>query len=366
MKAVRQPVDRVFLALILGELLFGLIMLASASGPLSYHRLNNGWYYISHQIIAGVVPGLLGMWFFARMDSRRFERYALPVFGLSLALLCLVFVPGVAAKFGTSKSWIMIGGWFSFQPIEFFKLAFIVYVAAVFAKEKRQPGEAFLPAALALGVGGVLLMMQPDLGGMVLVTMVFLTMIFAGGVPLYYFAGLVLLGAGGFIAFAKAAAYRAARLTVFLHPELDPQGIGYQINQALLAIGSGGFWGLGYGHSRQKYSYLPEVMNDSIFPIVAEELGFVLSLGIIILVGAIFWRGVAIARGCRDRFGRLAAIGIVSWLFFQSVFNIGAMLGLLPLTGLPLPFVSYGGTSMAITLWSAGVVLSISRGTGRG
>jgi cell division protein FtsW len=206
-------------------------------------------------------------------------------------------------------------------------------------------------------------MLQPDMGSLLILAGIFFVMLFAAGVPFLYLGILAVAGGGAFFVFAKSAAYRAARLMVFLHPELDPQGVGYQINQAFLAIGSGGLFGVGFGHSQQKHSYLPEVMNDSIFPIIAEELGFFLALGLIVLIAAVFFRGLKIARGARDPFGRLLVVGIIGWLVIQSFLNIGAMLGLLPLTGVPLPLVSYGGTAIAVTLWSVGIVLSVSRGS---
>ena len=155
--------------------------------------------------------------------------------------------------------------------------------------------------------------------------------------------------------------YRAARLTTFLHPELDPQGIGYHINQAFLAIGSGGFWGRGFGHSRQKFQYLPEATGDSIFAIMAEELGFIICVLIIFLFIFLMYRGLKTAKGSIDQFGRLLAIGIVSWFTFQAFFNISSMIGLLPMTGIPLPFISYGGTALAVTMAAFGILINISK-----
>jgi cell division protein FtsW len=210
----------------------------------------------------------------------------------------------------------------------------------------------------------VLLALQPDLGSLLILAAIFAVMIFSAGVPMSYILAVTIAGGGALYAFAKTAAYRVARLTVFLHPELDPQGIGYQISQSLLAIGSGGLWGVGLGHSQQKYSYLPQAMSDSIYPIIAEELGFFFALALVVLIAAIFLRGLKIAKAAHDPFGRLMTIGIVSWLAVQSFLNIGAMIGVLPLTGVPLPLVSYGGTAMVLNLCSIGGVLSISRRNG--
>ena len=362
MTSKRQPVDKVFLTLVLVELFFGFVMLTSASMPLSYGRFHSSWSYMLHQLVEGIIPGLLGLWIFSRLDYHRWQRWAPQILLGALALMVLVFIPGISAKYGTANHWIMIGSFFSLQPVEVLKMALIIYLAALAAKG-RDPKEIFMPSVLAFGAGAVLLMLQPDMGSLIIVAAIFMIMIYSAGVPLAYLVGLAVVGGGASLAFAKSASYRAARLMVFLHPELDPQGIGYHINQAFLAIGSGGWFGLGLGHSQQKYSYLPEVMNDSIFPIIAEELGFFFALALVVLIAIIFFRGLKIAKAARDPFGRLVVIGVVSWLLIQSFLNIGAMLGLVPLTGVPLPLVSYGGTAMIMSLSSLGIVLSVSRGS---
>jgi len=360
MSKQRQPIDKVFLTLVLVELFFGFVMLTSASGPLSYGRFRSSWTYALHQLEGGIIPGLFFLWLFSRLDYRRWQRWAPQILLAALALMVLVFIPGVSAGYGTANHWIMIGNYFSVQPVEVLKLAIIIYLAAL-ASKGRAPKEIFMPSVLAFGAGAVLLMLQPDMGSLIIIAAIFMIMIYSAGVPLAYLAGLAVVGTGASFAFARSASYRAARLMVFLHPELDPQGIGYHINQAFLAIGSGGWFGLGLGQSRQKYSYLPEVMSDSIFPIIAEELGFFFALALVVLIAVIFFRGLKIAKETRDPFGRLVAIGVVGWLVVQSFLNIAAMLGLVPLTGVPLPLVSYGGTAMVMSLCSIGIVLSISK-----
>ena len=362
-KSSRHKSDRVFLLLVLANVIFGAIMLASASAPVSLGRYHNTWFYIWHQLIAGIIPGLFLKWVLSRIDYHFFKKYAFFIFVGALFLMLLVFIPGLSASYGTARSWIVIAG-VSLQPTEFLKIAFILYAAALLAgDEKKKPGAAFFPALLALVLVAAMLIPQPDLGSLLLFCAAFISLVIAAGSPLTYVFSVIILGFSSLYAFAKAAPYRAARLTVFLHPELDPQGIGYQINQALLAIGSGGIFGVGLGHSRQKFSYLPEVINDSIFPIIGEELGLIFSAAYVALIVAIFLRGLKIARGASDNYGRLITIGIVSWLLCQSLLNIGAMIGILPLTGLPLPFVSYGGTAMIASLSAVGIVLSVSRGT---
>jgi cell division protein FtsW len=361
-KRSNYKTDKIFLLLVLINVVFGCIMLASASAPVSMSRYHNTWFFIWHQLYAGVLPGLAAMWLLSKIDYRIYKKYSFLIFAAAFFLMLLVFVPGISANYGTARSWLNIFG-ASFQPTEVLKIAFIIYVAALLSgSESKKPGEAFFPALMALCLVAGALIFQPDLGSLLLFCASFAALVFTAGSPLIYVSSVMAAGLAALYAFAKAAPYRAARLNVFLHPELDPQGIGYQIKQSILAIGSGGIFGLGLGHSRQKFSYLPQVINDSIFPIIGEELGLVFSAAFVALIVAIFLRGLKIARGAQDNFGRLLVVGIVSWLFAQSIMNIGAMLGVLPLTGLPLPFVSYGGTAMLASLAAAGIVLSVSRG----
>jgi cell division protein FtsW len=196
---------------------------------------------------------------------------------------------------------------------------------------------------------------------MVIIVVMSLAVYFAAGGSLVHLTWLGLAGLGGLWALIKISPYRAQRLTTFLHPELDPQGIGYHINQALLAVGSGGWLGLGYGHSRQKFAYLPEATGDSIFAIIAEELGFFLTVALIALYAFIAVRGLKLAAACRDPFGRLLVVGIITWLTTQAVVNIGAILGVMPMTGIPLPFISYGGTAMMVSLAATGILANISK-----
>ena len=218
-----------------------------------------------------------------------------------------------------------------------------------------------LPVLILLAPPLILVGAQPDLGTLSILVMIIFSMLFLAKVNKLYLIILGLLGVVVFIAMVWAAPYRAQRLTTFLHPELDPQGVGYHINQAFLAIGSGGWTGLGLGHSRQKFQYLPEVSADSIFAVIAEESGFIISTVLIILILLIGWRGLHIAKNAPDDFGRLLASGITVWFVWQSFLNIGAMVGILPLTGVPLPFVSHGGSALAVSLAAVGVVAGISK-----
>ena len=363
-KPRKQP-DYIFLAIVSAIIFFGLIMLTSASGPNGYEKFGDSFYYIKHQLIFGLIPGIAGMLVFMRIPYKKWRDHAFSLLLISIGLLLLVFIPGIGSEFGTSKSWISVFGVFSIQPAEVVKLTFLFYLAAwLELRGKSRVSDVysgFLPFMLALGTIMVLMILQPDIGTMSIIVAMSLVVYFIAGAPLTHIGALLAGGSVMFGLLIKMAPYRAARFTTFLHPELDPQGIGYHINQALLAIGSGGFLGLGYGHSRQKFQYLPEVFGDSIFAVVAEELGFIIACAFILLFIALMWRGLKIALSAPDNFARYVVIGIISWFVIQAFVNIGSMVGLLPMTGVPLPFISYGGTALAIAMVGIGVILNISR-----
>lgn len=347
---------------------FGLIMLWSASAPSGYEEFADSYYFVKHQIIFGLIPGLAAMVLFSRVPYTFWQRHAWNLLILSIVLLVLVFIPGFSAGIGTAHSWISIGGVFSVQPSEIVKLTFLFYLAAwLGARDERGVRDVhggFLPFLLVLGTIILLLILQPDIGTMSIIAAMALVVYFVAGAPLTYVFGLIAAGVAGIALLITAAPYRAARFTTFLNPELDPQGIGYHINQALLAIGSGGLFGVGYGHSRQKFQYLPEVAGDSIFAVIGEELGFVVALVTIALFVLLLWRLLAIANHTTDRFAKYFVVGVAAWISLQAFVNIGSMVALMPITGVPLPFISYGGTSLAVSMAAIGVVLGISRREG--
>jgi cell division protein FtsW len=262
-----------------------------------------------------------------------------------------------------ASSWLLIGN-YSLQPAEFAKLGMVIFMAAFLAdlgKNIKDPKHGFM-TALALGmVPVVLVVLQPDIGTVSILFAVLFAMLFFAEASLAHMIALAGAGVAGLAAMIAIAPYRAARLTTFLHPELDPQGIGYHINQAFLAIGSGGFLGLGLGHSRQKFQYLPEVHADSIFAVFAEEMGFLFAVGFIVLLLYIGVRGYRLASRSPDPFARLLVSGIITWFLVQSFMNIGAMVGVMPLTGVPLPFVSHGGTALMIAMAAVGIVINVSK-----
>ena len=361
-RSSRASFDLPFLLITLGLVLFGLVMLSSASGPTGYQNFADSYYFVKHQVLFGLIPGLVGLLFFLRTPYQEIKRYAMPLLAISVLLLLIVFIPGVG--FGTAHSWIRFGGLFSIQPGEIVKLTFLFYLATWLEKRGesvRAGTDGLVPFLTILGVVLGLIILEPDLGTMSIVAAMSFVVYFVAGAPFMYLGGIGGFGLALFALFIKILPHRAERFTTFLHPELDPQGIGYHINQALLAIGSGGFFGLGYGLSRQKFAYLPEVVGDSIFAVIAEELGFVIAVALVMLFVAFVWRGLKLASQAPDPFGKYLIVGIVAWIVIQAFVNIGSMTSVLPMTGVTLPFVSYGGTSLAVCLCGVGVILNISK-----
>jgi len=358
--------DYKFITTLFLLVIFGLVMLSSASVSIAYEKFNDAYHLLKHQLIWGLIPGLVLFFFFSWFDYKILKKFAFLMLAFSIILLVAVFIPGIGAKFGTAKSWLSIGS-ASFQPAELVKLTFLIYLATWLEKRGHKKAsdlsEGLIPFLTVLGLIAVLLFLQPDLGTMTIIILFSLVVYFVGGANLAHILGIGLAGILGLLGLMNLAPYRAARLTTFLHPELDPQGIGYHINQAFLAIGSGGFWGRGFGMSRQKFQYLPEVAGDSIFAIIAEELGFIVSSLLVLAYLYLMFRSVKIAQKAPDNFGKLLVVGIISWIIIQAFVNIGAMVGLLPLTGVPLPFISYGGTAMAVLMGAGGIIVNVSRQT---
>ncbi len=316
----------------------------------------NQYYYLQEQT-KWLVLGLIIFVIFSFIDYRVWKKIAFPVMIGTIVLLCIVLIPGVGIKALGAKRWINLG-FFVLQPAEFTKLALIMYLSAWLTGAKKQKLFSFL---LLLGVFVGLIMLEPDLGTAMIITLTSLAMFFYSGAPLQLF--LLIFPIVGVVATALAvfSPYRFRRLLTFFNPESDPLGASYHIRQAIIAIGSGGLFGLGLGQSRQKYEYLPEANTDSIFAIIAEELGFIGSVALISIYLFILWRGFRIARRIEDPFGRNLALGITTWIGIQMLINVSAMVALIPLTGVPLPFISYGGSSLIIILAACGILANISR-----
>lgn len=355
--------DRLFLIFLLVLICFGLVALISASAPLGYAKYNDAYYFVKRQLLFGLLPGLAAFIILAKINYSIVERWSYVFYGFSLLLLVLIFAPGLGMVINGQRSWLHFFG-YNFQPSEFVKITTIILLAHLLTYKNydwQNWRQSLLPILAFISPTFILILLQPDIGTVSILAVIVFVMLFIGKVPAKYLAILGALAIVAFGALVYIAPYRANRLTTFLHPELDPQGQGYQINQAFLAIGSGGWLGLGLGHSRQKFQYLPEVNNDSIFAVIAEELGFVVSAALVMFVLAIGWRGFKIASACNNEFGRLAAAGIIVWFLTQSFLNIGAISGVFPLTGVPLPFVSSGGSALLIMLAAMGLVANISK-----
>lgn len=356
-------IDRPLLVILLILVTFGLIMVASAGVAYSRTRFGDSYFFFKRQLFYGIIPGLAVLFVAQKINYKFWKEISLPLFVASIMLLILVFVPGFESRIYGASRWLQLGT-FSFQPSEMLKLSIIIYLAAWLENRHervRDFYEGLVPFIVIICFVSFLLIKQPDMGTLGVIVLISMSIFFISGAKLSHITMIIAGGFLSFFALIRMESYRMNRFLVYLHPELDPRGIGYQINQALLAIGSGGIFGLGLGNSLQKFNYLPEPVGDSIFAIIAEELGM---LGAVFLASLFVFfalRGLKIARHAPDRFAKLVAIGISSWIICQAFVNIAAICGLIPLTGVPLPFISYGGTSIVFLMAGAGILLNISK-----
>jgi cell division protein FtsW len=363
MQKKHSTTDFSLLLIVLSLLVYGLVVLYSASTVDSFQNFGNTNYYILHQLFYGAILGLVVMYVLSKIDYHVWQKNLPLLIFASLFLLALVKIPGIGFSAGGATRWIHIGP-LVFQPAELAKLVIIFYLASWVDKKRAELNNFYfglLPSLCIVGLYALLIIWQPDFGTMLVLLLVAFFMLFVAGINWKYFFYSALAGVLSLYLIIKIEPYRVRRITTFLNPDLDPKGIGYQINQALLAIGSGGLWGFGYGLSRQKHSYLPEVMTDSIFAVIGEELGFLRILAILGLFFLFALKGYQIAKRAPDTFGRMVAFGITSWIVLQAFINIGAILNLLPLTGIPLPFFSYGSTALVANLGAIGILINISQ-----
>ncbi|OGG03779.1 cell division protein FtsW [Candidatus Gottesmanbacteria bacterium RBG_16_52_11] len=342
-------------AVILSLTLFGLLMVYNSSVAIAVRDFGDPGFYLREQL-RGFLIGVASFVFFALLDYRRLKRLALPLFLFNLVLLAAVFLPGIGITALGASRWIRVG-FFVFQPAELAKLTITLYLATWFTTPEKGRLIPFL-VLLSMVVGLVIL--EPDLGTSIVLTGTATAIFFASGTPLWNTALLIPLYLGGVAVFGLTSPYRLRRIMTFLNSESDPLGASYQIRQALIAVGSGGLFGLGLGKSRQKYEYLPEANTDSIFAILAEEGGFIGAMIVLILLYLLIARGYRTVKHAPDLFGRLLSLGIITWIGIQVTLNIGSMLALVPLTGIPLPLVSYGSSSLVITLSALGILVNIS------
>lgn len=340
--------------LVLALVLFGLLMVGNASIVDAARDFADKWYYLKLQ--AGwAVLGVGGFLVLSRYPYSKLARFAPFLLFGTLALLLAVLVPGIGQKFLGARRWLNLG-LFSFQPAELAKLTLAIYFAGLLKKTT-----AFWPFVTVLGVTSALIMLQPDLGTTLILVGMGLITYFGSGGKLLYFIFLIPLIALAVTGLIFSSPYRLDRLKTFLDYSRDPLGSSYHIRQVLLSLGSGRIFGVGLGQSKQKYEFLPEVSTDSIFAVIGEELGLVGGLAVIAVFYLFLRQGLAVAQSAPDSFGRNLALAITSWISLQAFTNLAAMVALVPLTGIPLPFISYGGTSLVLVLLASGILVNISR-----
>ena len=354
--------DYVFMAVTLFLLVFGLIMLTSASSDLGRARFGDSYYYLKHQLVYGVGAGFLGFIVGYFIYYRVWEKISVVLLALSLISLILVFTPIGFEAYGAER-WLNIFG-VTIQPGELLKLTFLIYLASWIGKNtlrSKSFSKGFLPFIFLVGVVIALLLAQPATSTAAIIFIASVLMYFSGGAKLkfIFLGGAVCIATLTLIVYLTP--YRLSRITSFLDKNIDELGSTYHINQALNAIGSGGIAGVGFGQSTTKLKYLPEPISDSIFAVVGEELGFIGSLALVLLFLFFIMRGFRIAKNAPDKFSQLLVIGFTSLIGIQAFVNMAAISGVIPLTGVPLPFISFGGTALAVFLTMSGIIANISK-----
>ncbi|PTM59221.1 stage V sporulation protein E [Desmospora activa] len=362
MPQTRNAPDLVIIVVIFLLLTLGVVMVYSASAAYSLHKFGDSFFYAKRQMLFAAL-GVFLMLVVSRLDPQLFQRWAKPGLLICFILLVAVLIPGVGMTRNGAQSWLGIGA-FSIQPSEFSKMGIILFLSWYLTQNAHRVSSFSKGLLTPLAIAGTvfaLIMMQPDLGTGTVMMGTAVVMIYAAGARLKHLLGLSLVGVLGFVGLVLAAPYRIQRITAFLNPWQDPLGAGYQLIQSLYAIGPGGLMGLGLGMSRQKHLYLPEPHTDFIFSILAEELGFIGAGTAIILFGILAWRGLRVAITAPDLFSSLVAAGVTGMIVIQAVINIGVVTGAFPVTGITLPFLSYGGSSLTLTLVAVGLLLNLSR-----
>jgi len=342
-------------------LLYGLVMAYSASSAEAYFEHQSSFYFVERQALRALL-GVAAMWILSRVDYGWYRRAALPLAVVALSALILVLVPGAGSSINGARRWIIIGGQ-SITPSEFAKLAAVIVVAALVARRPREietPKGFLRLVAIGIVPAGGLIMLEPDLGTTLVLVVAVVGVLIAAGAKLRHLFLLLAGGCASVLVLILVEPYRLARLVTFLDPWKDPQGSGFQATQSLISIASGRIFGVGLGNSVQKFGFLPEQGTDMITGIIGEELGLIGLVLLLALYVALAWACFRIALNCKEVFGKLLATGITAIIIGQACINIGAALGLLPLTGVPLPLVSLGGTSLLVVLAGLGILLNIA------
>jgi cell division protein FtsW len=351
----KSKIDLGILLSVSALVIFGLIMVYDASVVQAYKDFGDKYFYIKQQLI-WVGLGFFFLWFFSKFDYRNLKFFSLPMLLVSVLLLLAVFIPGLGVNAGGAHRWLSLG-FVTIQPVEIVKLASIIFFAALFERKIKTSPFLFIVVAISFIIG----FLQRDLGSTIVFFLTCFALYVFAGAKLKYTLGLIPFALLGALVFILSSTYRKQRILAFLDPFSDPQGYTYHISQVLIALGTGGLMGLGIGQSRQKFEYIPEVTTDSIFAIIGEELGFMGSLFLISLFTYLIFRCFKIVERVKDPFGYLLAFGLTSWIAIQCIINLGAMVSLIPLTGVPLPFISYGGSALLANLVAIGIILNISK-----
>lgn len=353
-----SPVDYSFLITVCLLVAFGLMMLFSAGSAKAFANYGDTFYYFKNQLV-GAVIGILGMYVCSKIDYHNLRHWAFALYLGCGVLLVMVLIPGLGTTSGGATRWL-----FGFQPSEIAKFALILFTSVWVERNQRYMPfffRGFMPCIAMLGIYVVLLIFEPHFSCIILMTLTVMLILFAGGAKLKHFVYIGVPGILGAIGLILIEPYRMARIISFMDPFADIQGSGWQIVQSLYAIGSGGIFGVGLGQSRQKFQSLPEPHNDFIFSVLAEELGFIGVLVLIALFAFLVYRGIKIASKAPDLFGTLLTAGVIGIIAFQALINIAVVTSSIPVTGMPLPFFSYGSTALIITMCEIGVVLNVSR-----
>ena len=331
----------------------GIVAVAEASAPQALNVFNDKFRFLKDQLLWAAI-GIVMLLITSKVSYKFWEKVATPFFLVNILLLVLVLIPGIGLRVLGARRWIPLP--IFFQPSEIIKFGIVLFMAKMISKKKASVFY-FTPLIMVAG----LVMLEPDLGTTLIIILAVTIQIFASEINLLQFAGIGILGSLGVFILTVLSPYRKDRLLTFLEATRDPLGKSYHIRQVLLALGSGGLFGVGLGGSRQKYLFLPESSTDSIFAVIAEEIGFVGSFVIILIFAFFIFRAFKIARGAPDKFSQFLALGITAWIGGQTILNIASMTALVPLTGIPLPFISYGGSSLIMTMFATGILLNISK-----
>jgi len=348
---------------VLGLVVLGLLIVYSSSFALGLLAFNDANYFVARQALWAAI-GVVLLVTLMRLDYRWLRSISPLLMLVAIVALMAVLVPGIGLERNGAQRWITLGPLPPAQPSEFAKLALIIYVSAWLAGKGtyiQSFALGFAPFVIMVGLVAGLILLEPDTGTAAVVVLTTVTLFFIAGASMTHLAALLSIGSVTAFLLIISAGYRADRLIAFVDPGDDPSGVGFHTLQLLIALGSGGVGGLGLGASRQKFFYIPNSHTDGVFAIVGEELGFIGAIAVLILFGALIYRGFRVILRTRDEFGALLATGIVCWIAYQALINVGGITRAIPMTGIPMPFLSYGGSALAALLAAVGILLSISR-----